>query len=186
VTAKSPQHRGVNFAKGQILRAHHQFELAIPEYQAALALNRNSIQALAALGWCKFFTGAIEEAIPAQELAIRLSPRDPRLPNWYWRIGMVHLLQSRTDEAIVWLERARNANPRLAGPHAWLVSAYALKGDLARARTELAEAHRLSGDNRYHSIASHKAAQPFEAPALVELEEATFFAGLRKAGVPET
>jgi adenylate cyclase len=186
VMAKSPQHRGVNFAKGQILRARHQYELAIPEYQAALRLNRNSIQALAALGWCKFFTGAIEEAIPAQEQAIRLSPRDPRLPNWYWRIGMVHLLQSRTDEAIVWLERARNANPRLAGPHAWLVSAYALKDDLPRAHAELAEAHRLSGDNRYDSIASHKMAQPFKAPALIGLEETTFFAGLRKAGVPET
>ena len=76
---------------------------------------------------------------------------------------MVHLLQSRTEEAISWLERARSANPRLPGPRAWLVSAYALKDDLRRATVELAEARRLSGDNRYASIAIHKATQPFEA-----------------------
>jgi len=185
VVAVSPRHPLVNFVKGQILRAQHQFELAIPEYEAAIAVNRNWVVAIAALGWCKFFTGAIEEAIPAQELAIRLSPRDPRLPNWYWRIGMIHLLQSRTDEALSWLERARNANPRLAGPRAWLASAYALQGNTEGAATELAEAHRLSGDKRYISIASHKAAQPFIVPNIHDLADRTFYVGLRKAGVPD-
>jgi len=184
VVAMSPRHPQVNFVQGQMLRARHQYELAIPEYEAAIALNRNWVQAIAALGLCKFFIGAIEEAVPAQEQAIRLSPRDPRLPNWYWRIGMVHLLQSRTEEAISWLERARSANPRLPGPRAWLVSAYALKDDLRRATVELAEARRLSGDNRYASIAIHKATQPFEAAVIQTLAEETFFAGLRKAGMP--
>jgi TolB-like protein/Tfp pilus assembly protein PilF len=185
VVAVSPRDARVNFVKGQALRARHRFELAIPQYEAAIALDRNWVGAIAALGLCKFFTGAIDEAIPAQEQAIRLSPRDPRLPNWYWRIGMVHLLQSRTDQAISWLERARTANPRLAGPRAWLVSAYALKGELQRANAELAEARRLSGDNRYASIASHTAAQPFGTSSLHALAEKTFFSGLRKAGVPD-
>ncbi len=44
------------------------------------------------------------------EQAIRLSPRDPYLGILYLRIGITHLLQSRTDEAIVWLEKARNAH----------------------------------------------------------------------------
>jgi tetratricopeptide (TPR) repeat protein len=185
VIAKSPHHRSVNFARGQVLRAHYQYEPAIPEYQTAIGHNRNWVQAIAAIGLCKFFTGAIEEAIPAQEQAIRLSPRDPRVFNWYWRIGMVHLLQSRIGEAISWLERARNANPRLAGPHAWLVSAYALQDDQRRAAAELTEAHRLSGDNRYASIAAHKATPWLGAAANYALAEETFFAGLRKAGVPE-
>jgi tetratricopeptide (TPR) repeat protein len=186
VVALSPRNPHISYLRGQVLRARHQYEPAISEYAAAIALNRNWVQAIASLGVCKLFTGAIEEVIPAQERAIRLSPRDPRLPNWYWRIGMVHLLQSRTDEALVWLERARGANPRLAGPRAWLVSAYALKGDQRRAATELAEAHRLSGDKRYASIAAHRAAQPFNTPSIQALAEETFFTGLRKAGVPET
>jgi TolB-like protein/class 3 adenylate cyclase/tetratricopeptide (TPR) repeat protein len=185
VVAVSPRHPRANLIKGQLLRAHHQYEQAIPEYEAAIALDRNSVQAIAALGLCRFFTGDLEEAIPAQEHAIRLSPRDTLLPNWYWRIGMVHLLQSRTDAAIPWLERARNANPQLAGPRAWLVSAYALKSDMAAAAAELAEARRLSGDNRYDTIASHKVAQQFNVPSIVALFEDTFFAGLRKAGVPD-
>jgi adenylate cyclase len=185
VLAQSPQHPLGHLVKGQTLRAQQRYEAAIPNYEIALSLDRNSVIALAALGLCKFFTGAIEEAIPAQEQAIRLSPRDPRLPNWYWRIGMVHLLQSRIDEAISWLERARSGNPRLPGPHAWLVSAYALKGDLPRAAAEFADAQQLSGDHRYISIAAHKAAHAFEAPSIKKLAEETFFAGLRRAGVPE-
>jgi TolB-like protein/Flp pilus assembly protein TadD len=185
VVAVSPGHRSVNFVRGQILRAHHQFDLAIPEYETAIALDRNRVGAIAALGWCQFFTGAIEEAILAQERAIRLSPRDPRLPNWLWRIGMVHLLESRVDESIVWLQKARSGNMRLPGPHAWLAAAYALQGNVARAAAELAEAQRLSGDGRYVSIGAHKATQPFEAAKTRMLAEETFFAGLRQAGVPE-
>jgi len=66
---------------------------------------------IAALGWCKFLSGSIAEVIPRIEQAIRLSPRDPAIPIWYQRIGMVHLVQSHINEAIVWLEKARNANP---------------------------------------------------------------------------
>jgi adenylate cyclase len=171
------------FWKGQVLRAQHRYEAAIPEFEAAITLDRNSVLALASLGLCKFFTGALEEVIPAQEQAIRLSPRDPYIANWFWRIGMVHLLQSRTDEAILWIAKARSSNPRLAGPHAWLASAHALKGDLAHARAELAEARRLSLDRRYSSLARLRAAQSYgKAQALAE---DTFFAGLRQAGVPE-
>ena len=179
-----PRHVLAHFAKAQVLRAQRRFEAAIPEYETAIAANRNWVVAIANLGMCKFLSGAIEEAIPAQEQAIRLSPRDPRLPNWYWRIGMVHLLQSRTDEAILWLEKARSDNPRLPGPHAWLASAYALIGDSQRAAAELAEARRLSGDGRYSSIARFKGTQ-FWAPKVYALAEATFLAGLRQAGVPE-
>ncbi len=181
--AASPGHAVAHFAKGQVLRAQHRYESAIPEYEAAIALNRNSVLAIAALGLCKFFAGAIEDAIPAQELAIRLSPRDPRLPNWYWRIGMLHLLQSRFDEAVTWLEKARAANPRLSGPRAWLASAYALKGDAEGAEGELAEARRLSHDGRYDNITRYKAS--FGSSKTDALAETTFLAGLRKAGVPE-
>jgi adenylate cyclase len=185
VVAVSPRHPHVNFVKGQALRTRRQYDLAIPEYQAAIAHNRNWVLAIATLGLCRFFAGAIEEAIPAQEQAIRLSPRDPRLPNWYWRIGMVHLLQSRIEEAILWLERARNGNPRVAGPRAWLASAYALRGDLDRAHAELTAAGRLSADRRYATITANKAERWLGAASNYALAEQTFFVGLRKAGAPE-
>ena len=184
VLTTSPRDPVAHLARGQLLRAQGRFDAAIPEYERAVALNRNWVIAVAGLGQCKFLAGAIEEAIPAQEQAIRLSPRDPRLPNWYWRIGMVHLLKARIDDAISWLEEARSANPRLAGPRAWLASAYALAGKGEGAASELVEARRLSGDNRYSSIASFKRANALGAK-LYALAEDTFLAGLRKAGMPE-
>jgi hypothetical protein len=60
------------------------------------------VSAISALADCKLFAGPIEEVIPLQEQALRLSPRDPLIGNMYCRIGAGHLLQSRIDEAIVW------------------------------------------------------------------------------------
>jgi tetratricopeptide (TPR) repeat protein len=127
----------------------------------------------------------MEEAIPLVEQAIRLSPRDPHIDNWYQWIGMVHLLQSRIDEAVVWLEKARNANPAHPFIRPYLASAYALKGETERGTAELAEAQRLSSDDRFSSIARLKAAQYFGVPAARALFEATYFVGLRLAGMPE-
>jgi predicted Zn-dependent protease len=97
----------------------------------------------------------------------------------------VHLIQSRTDEAILWLENARSANPRLANIHARLAAAYALKGETGRAAVELADARKLSGDSRFASIARQKAIVHWGVPKVRALFETTYFAGLRKAGMPE-
>ena len=77
--AAFPSRPLAHYAKGQVLRAQQRFGEAIPEYETVLALNRNFVPAIAALGFCKFVIGSIEEAIPAQERAIRLSPRDPQI-----------------------------------------------------------------------------------------------------------
>jgi predicted Zn-dependent protease len=137
-------------------------------------------QLLRAMGRCG-------EAIPLEEQAIRLSPRDSDIGLWYFRIGQVHLLQSSINEATAWLEKARSASPTLALVHRWLASAYALKGETERAAAELAEARRLSGNGSPSSIAQAKApnARNFAAPVIRALYEATYIVGLRKAGVPE-
>jgi len=137
--AASPLTPLAHYAKGQVLRAQRRYEEAIPEYETALASDRNWVDALHHLGQCKLFAGAMEETIPLVEQA----PAQPYI-------------------------------------RAWLASAYALKGETERAAVELAEARRLSGDDRFSSIARLKALGYFRA-----LVETTFFAGLRKAGMPE-
>lgn len=79
------------YAKAQVLRAQQRFEEAISQYETVLAFNRNWVHG----------TGASN---PPQ------SPRSEDLAILYW-IGQVHLLQSRIDEAILWFEKARSANP---------------------------------------------------------------------------
>lgn len=68
---------------------------------------------------------------------------------------------------------------------AYLAAAYALKGESERAAAELAEARKLAGKRSWQSIHWLRTHTRYENPATRALFEATFLAGLRKAGVPE-
>ena len=94
------------------------------------------------------------------------------------------------EEAIRWLERAISSEPEYASAHAWLASAYALDGETERAATELAAARRLDDDDIYSSFfrlqkIGSSAIWSFGVPKIRALCEATYFAGLRKAGMPK-
>jgi tetratricopeptide (TPR) repeat protein len=133
--------------------------------------------------------GSIEDAIPLEEQAIRLSPRDPFIRLFYTYMGIAHLLQSHTDEAILWFEKARGSAS--GWPYSFLAAIYGLRGETEKAAANLAEARRLFPDGRYSSIARRKAqginagAGYWGVPRVAALFEATYFAGLRKAGMPE-
>ena len=182
----SPGNPLAHQAKATALFVQRRYEEAIPEYETAISLDRNLWEAYGDLGVCKFFTGLVEDAIPLEEQAIRLSPRDPQNRLRYLWLGRALLLQSHLDNAISWFERARIANPKWPAPRAYLASAYALKGDTERAASELTEARRLSSRDWYSSVTGLKAAVGYwGVPKVRELFEATFFEGLRKAGMPE-
>jgi adenylate cyclase len=188
--AATPRLPAPHQAKATVLKAQRRCEEAIPESETVIALDRNWWYAYADLAQCKLLTGAIEESIPLWEYAIRLSPRDPQNGSRYSWIGRAHLLQSRLDEAISWSEKARNFDPRYRFGRAYLASAYALKGETERAAAELAEARKLTPDGRFSSIASLRAGGIWGGgywgvPKVHALFEATYFLGLRKAGMPE-
>jgi adenylate cyclase len=191
ILAVAPRNPIAHWVKGQLLRNSGRCGAAIPEYETVIALDRNYSTAYLDLGWCKLLMGSIEETIPLVEQAIRLSRYDTFIGFCYSGIGLVHLLQSRNEEAIISFEKAANANPRLYDVHAGRAAAYALKGETERAAAELAEARTRKGDGRYSSIARLKAAgfmgmhEDSMAPKIRALFETTVFAGLRKAGIPE-
>jgi predicted Zn-dependent protease len=145
------------------------------------------VPALNGLARCKLNCGSIEEVIPLAEQAIRLSPRDPPIAPCYGLIGTVHLLKSSIHKAIVWLEKACSAWPSVPTFRGYLASAYALRGETDRAASELAEARRLDGGDLFSSITRLKAfpGEWWGVPKTRALFEATYFAGLRKAGMPE-
>src|SRR6516164_4975389 len=184
--ASSPEYPLAHLAKANLLRDQRRCEDAIPEFEQVLAVDRSAVGVASGLGYCKFLGGGSDaEAIELQEQAIRLSPRDPSIAFSYAVIGLVHLFYSRTDEAIPWLEKARRANPKYAGPRWYLACAYGLKGELDRAAAELAEAERLVGSDKYSTIARVRANGPLNTPALHDRFEGVFLVGLRKAGLPE-
>ena len=186
--AEAPRDPVAHSARAQVLRAQGRLDEAISEYQIALASDRNNVYALANIGRCRIFIGPIEDGISAQQQAIRLSPRDPNIGLWYFRIGQGRLLQSRLEEAILWLKKARVALPELAVYHAYLAAAYALHGEAEQAVAQLTEAQRL--DANYSSIAKLKLSLSRDQsrgarPEIRALFETTYLAGLRKAGMPE-
>jgi adenylate cyclase len=180
----SPRSAQAHFAKGDVWRARRQCKEAIPEYEAALALDRNFASASASIGRCQIYIGQIEAGIAAEERAFRLSPRGGYDATFYFRIGEGHLLLAQIDKAIVWLEKARDGNSAFSYIPAYLAAAYALKGETARAVAELAEARRLC-QSCYKSIAHMRARSRYETSDVRARAEATLYAGLRKAGVPE-
>jgi adenylate cyclase len=181
--AAAPNSALAHYVKGQVLFGQSRCKEAIPEYEQAIALDRSRAPAYARLGWCKFLTGSVDEAIPYFEQAIHVSPHEPTIAPWYGRMGVIYLLQAHTDEAIGWLEKANSENAQLAFVHAYLAAGYALKGETERARAELAEAQESS--KIYSSLASIKKSNWFDNPKIRALAEATYFPGLRKAGLPE-
>ena len=174
-----------HYVKGALLRVKGEWRDAIDEFEAALALNHNNTAALQGVGWCKLSIGSLDEVVPLAEKAIRIGPRDPGIGSLYMMIGDVHVLQAQPQEAIVWFEKARVTLSAVPQLRSRLASAYALAGDPERAAAELAEARKLAGDDRYSSIAHLKAMGNWGVPKVRALFKATFFAGLRKAGVPE-
>jgi TolB-like protein/class 3 adenylate cyclase/Flp pilus assembly protein TadD len=183
--AASPRDAYAHFVKGRLSMAERRCEEAIPEFVTALALDRNLLLALHSLSVCKFLTGSGDAAIPLIEQAIHLSPRDRDLTYWYAWLGFMHLMQSRTDEAIVWLEKALSADPQNWSGRYFLASAYGIKDDLHRAAAQLAEARRLNPTDRYSTIARVRTNGDLNTPAVRAQFETIFVAGLRKAGMPE-
>jgi len=188
--ALAPRNGHAHFDRGQVLKAQRRFGEAIPEFEAALASHFNNAGAYANLGWCKFLTGSIDEAIPLEEKALRLGPDDPFLGTVYFWIGLVELLKSHTKEAIAAFERSRNDFSEfvyMGNGHSFLAAAYALEGQSERAAAELAEARRLGNDNRWSSISrvEVKLSKDYPTEKVRALFETTYVAGLRKAGMPE-
>jgi TolB-like protein/DNA-binding winged helix-turn-helix (wHTH) protein/Flp pilus assembly protein TadD len=180
----APRSALAHFAKAQVLYAQNRCDEALYEYETVVALNRNFAAAYFHIGLCKLLSGSTEETILPVDHAIRLSPRDPDIGFWYQAIGRAYFLQGRTQEGVLLLEKSLGANPAQSWVRAWLASAYGLNGETERAATELAEARRLSNDDRYSSVARLTALGSWTPKARARLE-ATYFAGLRKAGMPE-
>ena len=182
--ASSPRSALAHMAKAQVLYAQNRCDEAVYEYETVLTLNRNFLSAHFHIGLCKLLLGSIEETVPFVERAVRLSPNDPDIGFWSQVIGRAYLMEGRTGQGVMWLEKARGANPAASFIRAWLASAYALDGKGERAATELAEAQRLSSSDHLSSLARLTALGSW-TPKARTLLEATYFAGLRKAGMPE-
>ena len=98
------------------------------------------------LGWAYSFQGKLDDAIAQCEIAIQI---DPEFGNPYNDIGVYLMQQQQLDEAIPWLEKAKQAKryePRHF-PHLNLGRVYVAKGMLQKALEEFRAALRLNPDD---------------------------------------
>ncbi len=119
-----------------------ELEEAIRLYKESIALYATA-DAHTYLGWTYSFQGRIEEAIAQCEIAIKI---DPDFGNPYNDIGVYLMQQQKLDEAIPWLEKAKNAKryePRHF-PYLNLGHIYAAKGMINKALEEFRGALQFS------------------------------------------
>lgn len=118
---------------------------AIGLYKRSIALFPTA-DAHTYLGWAYSLQGRIDDAIAQCEIAIKL---DPEFGNPYNDIGVYLMQQQRLDDAVPWLEKAKQAKryePRHF-PYLNLGRVYFAKGMLQKALEEFRGALRLNPGN---------------------------------------
>jgi hypothetical protein len=73
------------------------------------------------------------------QIALRLSPKDPFVANWYFNVCHAHVHLHEYDEPIEACRRSINLNKASWYPWVDLVSVYGNTGQLAQAKQALAE-----------------------------------------------
>ena len=124
------------------LQMAEEFDDAIRLYRESIALYPTA-DAHTYLGWAYSFKGRLNEAIAQCEIAIEI---DPEFGNPYNDIGVYLMQQQKLDDAIPWLERAKNAKryePRHF-PYINLGRVYLTKGMIQKALQEFGSALKLN------------------------------------------
>jgi tetratricopeptide (TPR) repeat protein len=143
--SKSPASAMAYVVKGDLLRSGNPEE-ALPEYDAALEINPNFPVAYGNKGSALILSGRAREALSVNQLALRLSPKDPSAAFWHWNLCHAHLHLHDYKEAIEECRRTINVNNVYWGAYVDLISAYGTTGQLDQARQTLAELNKIQPD----------------------------------------
>jgi TolB-like protein/tetratricopeptide (TPR) repeat protein len=120
---------------------------AIPWFDRAIALNPNSAMGFGRGAIVRNFGGDYITAAEHADRAMRLSPFDSYSFAFSLARGMSHLLRRQVPEAVTWLRKAAQQNPRHISTFLYLGSALAHAGQIEEARAairRLLELHPMS------------------------------------------
>jgi len=150
-------------------------DIAVEEFQRALAINPNFAAAHGYLGSAFAFNGQSDEAIPHSEQALRMSPHDPQ--NAIFNVGLAaaYYLCGRYPEAIGCARKAVQQRSAWPPGHRIYCASLAQAGHLDEARAVLNRLKELQPDI---SIAWIEQNMPYTAGPMSRFAE-----GMRKAGL---
>ncbi|HEY1261081.1 MAG TPA: tetratricopeptide repeat protein, partial [Stellaceae bacterium] len=153
-------------------------DAALGAIDRAIVLNPHLALAWGHRALVLVFLNRPDEAIPAAQQAMRLSPRDPHRFMFVQAMAWAHLAAGRYEEGLPWAEETLRENAGLPGLRLKL----SLCGHLGR-RDEAAECLRRVRESWCEPTVTsimHGPASGFAPEILARMAE-----GLRKAGVPE-
>jgi TolB-like protein/Flp pilus assembly protein TadD len=179
--ACNPTSPRAHIARAAVLFAQTRLEAAFDEYAKAIELGGNYPIAYARMGILNAMLGRPEETSQLVERAVRLSPRDNKIGEWYLYNGVARFMTDQLEEAIIWLRRSIEAYPELALNYCVLGSAWSLTGHHEEARAALSEFMQLMPGMTINKL---RASPYSNHPAYLAWRE-RLCEGLRKAGMPE-
>jgi adenylate cyclase len=183
VISAFPNDAMAHFVKGEIQRAKgRNVEIAVADYETAIALNASLAPAHGALGAAKIRVGRSAEAFEPLQMAIKLSPRDPLLNTWYFYVAHAHVHLGQYQEAIDWSRRSIAVQPFWIA-YADLAASYAWTGRASKAQAAITELRRLRPDYTVAQWLQDGSGWSDNAVFLSEFHRIA--EGLRKAGLPE-
>ena len=164
-------------AKGRIFLAQRNFAAALEAFEHAIELNPSHPDYRHLAGVAKIFLGRAEEALESLNEAIRLSPRDLQIADYYMAMGMAYWELKRYPEALDWLERSKAQNSRIEATKFLLASTYLRIGEKEKANAAVRDALQTKPDWTTRLVES---SYPLQSASLVALVD-----DLRQAGLPD-
>jgi adenylate cyclase len=140
-----------------------QHDLAIAQFEQAIAVDRNEANHYADLAQVLVFAGEPEEAVELVEKAMRLRPRYP--VQYPFTQGFAYLLLDRFDEALAAQKEAIALNPFFLPSHVMLAGIYKQTGQDEAARRHMAEVVKIAPQL---SVEDFGQRLPFKDPATTE------------------
>jgi tetratricopeptide (TPR) repeat protein len=153
----------------------------IDELERALSIDPNSASAHALMGLARIYVGRPEEAEAHVLEALRLSPRDPLLWNWFLYVGLARACLGDFAQALPWIRKSIDANRNNPWAFFHLAGCLAHLGLLDEAREEVKAGLAV---NPMFTIARFRAGLEGDNPVFLAQRE-RIIEGMRIAGVPE-
>lgn len=174
-----------HLADGYIRQAKGDHQGALAAFDKALDRNRNLALAWSQKANILIYLGRANEAPALVKKAITISPGDPDLGIFYLIMGRAHFATRDYGEAINWLQKSVQFQPAFWRNRAYLISAYALAGQIQQheaqaALSEYREKFKHWGVQEIRDWFAKTQPNPHSQVA-ANLQE--FFVGLEKAGI---
>jgi adenylate cyclase len=176
-----PNNAFAHYVMADLASARKQFNDTLPELDAAIENDRNSVKAYSLRAATKIFTGHAKDAIPESDTALRLSPHDPSLNLWEFTICHAHSHLAEWEEAVEWCQKSIATNAGFWLPYVDLAAANGWLGHDAEAKAAVAGLLKLKPGFTVQDWTNIR----WSDDPQFQREYQRIVEGLRKAGLPE-